>query len=70
MNQAYSKGHTFELGEVSAYADAAAKVLGLTLAEPHRQGVITNLRMILNQTADLMAFELDWTDEVAVVFEP
>ncbi len=55
---------------VAAYVDAAATALGLSLAPEHRPGVITNLAFMLEQSAALMAIELDWEEEQAMVFVP
>jgi hypothetical protein len=55
---------------VAAYVDAAAAALGLELAPEHRPGVITNLTFMLEESAALMAIELDWEEEQAMVFVP
>jgi hypothetical protein len=55
---------------VASYVDAAAAVLGLSLSPEHRPGVITNLSFMLEQSAALMAIDLDWDEEQAMVFVP
>ncbi|MFT4025677.1 MAG: DUF4089 domain-containing protein [Novosphingobium sp.] len=70
MKQPLNAGRTFERDEIAAYVDASAALVGLALADEHREGVISNLRVILNQAADLMTLDLGWEDEAAPVFEP
>lgn len=70
MTQPLKAGRTFDRDEVAVYAAAAASLLGLSLKEEHREGVVTNLCLIFDQTTELMSLELDWNDEAAPVFYP
>jgi hypothetical protein len=70
MKQSFDQQRAFDREEVAAYVDSASVVLGLPLPEQYREGVIANLRLILTQSAGLMALDLDWADEAAPVFQP
>lgn len=58
------------LDGVSAYVAAAPEIIGLPIPAEHRESVITNLRLIMEQSSPLLALELDPIQESAPVFRP
>ncbi len=56
--------------EIGAYVDAASKAVGLPIPAEYRQGVIETMQALMRQSVDLMALELDSTEEAAPVFHP
>jgi Protein of unknown function (DUF4089) len=52
------------------YVDIVADSIGLAIPEDCRADVIANIRMIMAQSADLMALALDDRDEIAAIFQP
>ncbi len=70
MKPLLEESQPFDQGVAAAYADAAAVVWGMNLRDDCRHGVIANLQLILNQSAALMALDLDPTVEAAPVFRP
>ena len=55
---------------VSAYVAAAPEIIGLRIPPEHRDSVVANLRLIMAQSAPLLALELDPIQESAPVFRP
>ncbi|MGE3303078.1 MAG: DUF4089 domain-containing protein [Hyphomonadaceae bacterium] len=53
---------------LAAYADAVSAAIGLPIPPEYRANVIANLKIILNQSAPLMALTFADTEESAPVF--
>jgi hypothetical protein len=56
--------------EIGAYVDAAANLIALPIAPPHRPGVIQFMGVVLSAAALVMEFPLPDEVEAAPVFDP
>ncbi len=52
------------------YVDIVADSIGLSIPDGCRADVVANVRMIMSQSADLMAVVLNDRDEPAAIFRP
>jgi hypothetical protein len=61
---------TSEPGEIAAYVDAVAPLVGMHLAPERKAAVTADLERSAGFAARLMAIELDVATEIAGVFVP
>jgi hypothetical protein len=70
MTHSQDQGQAIDREGVAAYVAAAPDLIGLPIPAEYREGVIANLHLILIQSAQLLALELDPAQEAAPVFRP
>jgi len=54
----------------NAYLDQASTLLGMSIADPHRPGVIANLERLAQVAQAVNSLPLTDTDEAASVYRP